>query len=81
MISDNDDIDLENVISELGAFGKFQQIIYILTFLPIILDSCLCLSYVFTTSQLEYRFVSYSYKYSNLQYIFRIRIFCFVRRI
>lgn len=55
MISDNNGINLENIISELGEFGKFQQNVYILTFLPIILDSCLCLSYVFTTSQLEYR--------------------------
>lgn len=50
-------IDLDGVLSELGEFGKFQKIIYILTFLPVILDSCLCMSYIFTTAQVDYRYV------------------------
>lgn len=48
-------IDLDGVLSELGEFGKFQKIIYFLTFLPVILDSCLCMSYIFTTAQVDYR--------------------------
>lgn len=48
-------IDLDGVLSELGEFGKFQKIIYVLTFLPVILDSCLCMSYIFTTAQVDYR--------------------------
>lgn len=56
----NKEFDLEEILSDLGAFGKFQIIIYSLTILPILLISCLGLSYIFTTGQLEYRFVKYS---------------------
>lgn len=51
----NKEFDLESILSDLGAFGKFQIFIYSLTILPILLISCLGLSYIFTAGQLEYR--------------------------
>lgn len=50
------EFDLEAILSDLGAFGKFQIFIYSLTILPILLISCLGLSYIFTAGQLEYRY-------------------------
>lgn len=50
------ELDLEAILSDLGAFGKFQIIIYSLTILPILLISCFGLSYIFTAGQLEYRY-------------------------
>lgn len=47
--------DLEAILTDLGSFGKFQIFIYSLTILPILLISCLGLSYIFTAGQLEYR--------------------------
>ncbi|KAJ6645297.1 hypothetical protein Bhyg_00501 [Pseudolycoriella hygida] len=52
---DSNELDLEAILSDLGQFGKFQIIIYSLTILPILLISCLGLSYIFTAGQLEYR--------------------------
>lgn len=49
------EFDLEEILSDLGAFGRFQTFIYSLTILPILLISCLGLSYIFTAGQLEYR--------------------------
>lgn len=59
-------IDLDGVLSELGEFGKFQKIIYILTFLPVILDSCLCMSYIFTTAQVDYRYTCFIFITLNI---------------
>ncbi|KAG4070582.1 hypothetical protein HA402_011969 [Bradysia odoriphaga] len=49
------EFDLEAILSDLGEFGKFQIFIYSLTILPILVISCLGLSYIFTAGQLEYR--------------------------
>lgn len=49
------EFDLEAILSDLGEFGRFQIFIYSLTILPILLISCLGLSYIFTAGQLEYR--------------------------
>lgn len=47
--------DFEAILTDLGAFGRFQIFIYSLTILPILLISSLGLSYIFTAGQLEYR--------------------------
>ncbi len=49
------ELDLEAIFTDLGEFGKFQIYIYSLTILPILLISCLALTYIFTAGQLEYR--------------------------
>lgn len=51
----HNEFDLEAILTDLGAFGKFQIFIYSLTILPILLVSCFGLSYIFTAGQLEYR--------------------------
>lgn len=51
----HNELDLEAILTDLGSFGKFQKIIYSLTILPILLISCLGLSYIFTAGQLDYR--------------------------
>lgn len=51
------EIDLDVILQELGDFGKFQKLNFILLLLPIVLSSVYTLSYIFTASQLEYRYV------------------------
>ena len=49
--------DLDFVFTEIGEFGRFQIIIFILIAFPIILQGSYSLSYAFTTTPLDYRWV------------------------
>lgn len=48
-------IDLDGILVEIGELGKYQIINYIFFGVAVILTSSSYLSYIFTTSQLEYR--------------------------
>lgn len=48
--------NLDEILTELGEFGKFQTIIFALLFIPIIVTPFYLLSYIFTASQLDYRY-------------------------
>jgi hypothetical protein len=48
-------MDLDNILDEVGHFGKFQAINYVLVGFPILLSAAVTLSYVFTAGTLEYR--------------------------
>lgn len=52
-----EEIDLEPVIKEIGQFGKFQLLNYILISIPILFIGIYSLSYIFTTEDLNYRCV------------------------
>lgn len=51
----SNDFDLDRILVELGQFGKFQIINYILLCIPVALSAIYALSYVFTAGDLEYR--------------------------
>ena len=57
VISDNIEDRLNGILDELGDFGKFQKINYFLLFFAIVVSSVYSISYIFTSSQLEYRYV------------------------
>ena len=48
-------MDLDDILDEVGHFGKFQAINYILIEFPILLSAAFSLTYVFTAGDLEYR--------------------------
>jgi hypothetical protein len=48
-------MDLDDILDEVGQFGKFQAINYILIGFPILLSAAFSLTYVFTAGDLEYR--------------------------
>uniref|UniRef100_A0A1B6D578 Major facilitator superfamily (MFS) profile domain-containing protein n=1 Tax=Clastoptera arizonana TaxID=38151 RepID=A0A1B6D578_9HEMI len=48
-------MDLDVILQDLGQFGKYQILSYALLFFPVIFSSFPVLSYVFTTSHLNYR--------------------------
>ncbi|PSN36798.1 hypothetical protein C0J52_19390 [Blattella germanica] len=48
-------MDLDEVLDEVGHFGKFQAINYLLIGIPILLSAIYALCYVFTAGDLEYR--------------------------
>ena len=48
-------MDLDEVLDEVGHFGRFQAINYVLVGIPILLSSVYALSYIFTAGELEYR--------------------------
>lgn len=54
-VDENDD-GLDYVIQEIGEFGRFQIINYILIFIPIALSTTWLLSFIFTAATLEYRY-------------------------
>lgn len=47
--------ELDNVIDEIGQFGKFQLINYILISIPLGITAFYTVAYVFTASDLNYR--------------------------
>lgn len=49
------DFNFDVILKELGEFGKYQKINYVLMCIPIALSAMYGLSYVFTASDLEYR--------------------------
>jgi hypothetical protein len=48
-------MDLDEILDEVGHFGKFQAINYLLVGFAILLSAAFTLSYVFTAGDLEYR--------------------------
>lgn len=50
-------MDLDEILDEVGHFGKFQAVNYALVGFPILLSAAFALSYVFTAGDLEYRYV------------------------
>lgn len=58
-MSKDKDINLDDILTEIGEFGKFQKLISAILFIPICLAPIFTLSYIFTASQLEYRFFFY----------------------
>lgn len=48
-------MDLDNILTELGEFGKYQIGVYILLFFPLIFGSIGSLTYVFTAGDIDYR--------------------------
>ncbi|PNF42889.1 hypothetical protein B7P43_G12899 [Cryptotermes secundus] len=48
-------MDLDEILDEVGHFGKFQAINYLLVGFAILLSAAFSLSYVFTAGDLEYR--------------------------
>jgi hypothetical protein len=48
-------MDLDEILEEVGHFGKFQATNYFLIGFPILLSAAFSLSYVFTAGDLEYR--------------------------
>lgn len=54
-MSSIEEFELDNVISEIGNFGKFQFINYVLISIPLGFTAAYTLSYVFTASDLSYR--------------------------
>lgn len=49
------DFDLDLILPELGDFGRFQIIVYIISCVIISLTAAVGLSYIFTTGQVDYR--------------------------
>lgn len=47
--------DLDSILKELGSFGKFQQINFILFCLSIMFNAVFSLSYVFTAGVVPHR--------------------------
>ncbi|PSN47341.1 hypothetical protein C0J52_20014 [Blattella germanica] len=48
-------MDLDEILDELGLFGRFQSITFLLISFPIIFSAIFALSYVFTAGDLNYR--------------------------
>ncbi|XP_052891995.1 organic cation transporter protein-like [Anopheles moucheti] len=55
MPQSEDDVDLDEVLHEIGQFGLFQIKQYGLMVLPIMFNALFTLSYIFTAGNLEYR--------------------------
>lgn len=51
------DSQLDSILKDLGQFGKFQTINYLLIAIPLTLSAAYTLSYVFTAGDLDYRYV------------------------
>lgn len=56
------ELDLDSILNELGQFGLFQWINFMLIGIPIAFTGLFTLSYVFTAADLEYRYV-FEFKY------------------
>ncbi|XP_066909702.1 organic cation transporter protein [Halyomorpha halys] len=48
-------MDLDNILTELGEFGKYQIGVYVLLFFPLIFGALGSLTYVFTAGDIDYR--------------------------
>lgn len=49
------DFDFDPVLVEIGEFGRYQIIFYVLLCIPIGIYAGITLTYVFTAGNLEYR--------------------------
>ncbi|CAH1388552.1 unnamed protein product [Nezara viridula] len=48
-------MDIDNILTELGEFGKYQIGVYVLLFFPLVFGSLGSLTYVFTAGDIDYR--------------------------
>lgn len=48
-------MDFDDILEEIGEFGKYQKIKYYLLCLPVFFGAANSLSYVFTAGQQNYR--------------------------
>lgn len=51
------EINIDNILSELGNIGKFQLINFILIGIAILLSSIVSLTFVFAAGELNYRYL------------------------
>lgn len=56
-IESKHEFDVDVILTELGGFGKFQTINFSLICLSVIVSAVTSLTYVFTTGNLNYRWV------------------------
>lgn len=49
------DFDFDPVLIEIGEFGRYQIIFYVLLCIPIAIYAGITLTYVFTAGNLQYR--------------------------
>lgn len=49
-------LDTDTIFEKIGGFGKFQMFIYILICLPIVFIASCNYSYIFITSDMDYRY-------------------------
>lgn len=49
-------IDFERVLQEIGEFGLYQKVNYVLLCLPVIFAAANSLTYVFTAASPNYRY-------------------------
>lgn len=54
-------MDLDNILEQIGEFGKFQIQNYLLVCLPVIFSAANSLTYVFTAAIPKYRWVYTKY--------------------
>lgn len=50
------DASLENILTEIGGFGLFHIISYLLVFIPNVIQSATYVNFMFAASSLEYRY-------------------------
>lgn len=50
-----DNADLDHLLSDIGAFGKYQIIKYILICFPIALSTTLLYNFIFSAGLMDYR--------------------------
>lgn len=56
MTADDDvDTNLDTILTEVGAFGLFQVVTYLLICIPSALSASYQVSYMFSANTLEYR--------------------------
>lgn len=48
-------ISLDNILAEVGIFGRYQVLQYFLLSITVLFTSSAYFSYIFTTGQLDYR--------------------------
>lgn len=59
-------VDLDNILVELGQFGKYQVINYGFILIPIIFSSIYNGQYVFNAASVSYRYLFYFYYYTYI---------------
>ena len=50
---------VDDILTEIGEFGKFQRLIYIIIFLVVIFNAVISVGFAFTASTVTYRFVTF----------------------
>lgn len=75
-----DDGNLDDILTEIGGFGKFQIITYLLICIPNIISAATYVNYMITSTPLsEFRFVlTYNCELSIFKLCFCFRVFVFI---